>query len=184
MKCIYVAIGQKASTVAQVYELFVDPRRDGVHYDRVRAHRRPHRSNRMAPFAGWRDGRVLLYNEPARSRDLHDLSKHADAYRHAVAAAAPPPGREAVPGWSSTSTRRLLERACKLSTPTAGFAHRAPADRRDAGGRRRRVYPTNVISITTGRFTSSPTSSFSGGGRRSTSVSPSRASAARRRRRR
>ena len=120
MICIYVAIGQKASTVAQVYERLQGRGRDGVHDHRHR--RRPEAApiKWMAPFAGCAMGEYFLFNGEHALVIYDDLSKHADAYRQLSLLLRRPPGREAFPGDVFYLHSRLLERACKLTDELGG----------------------------------------------------------------
>ena len=98
VKCIYVAIGQKASTVAQVYELFARPRRDGVHDDRVGGRTGGGPDQVDGPLRRLRDGRVLPLQRPARARDLRRPVEARRRVPPAVAAAPPSAGTRGVPG--------------------------------------------------------------------------------------
>ena len=184
VKCIYVAIGQKASTVAQVYELFRD--RGAMEYTTIvsAAAQEAAPIKWMAPFAGCAMGEYFLYNGQHALVIYDDLSKHADAYRQLSLLLRRPPGREAFPGDVFYLHSRLLERACKLSDANGGGSLTALPIVETQAGDVAAYIPTNVISITDGQIYLSPTSSSRAFGRRSTSVSPSPASAARRRRRR
>ena len=140
--CIYVAIGQKGSTVAQVVRAPAGRGRDGVHDRRLRRRARGRADQVDGAVRRLRDGRVLpLLRASTRSCIYDDLSKHADAYRQLSLLLRRPPGREAFPG------RRLLPplaaaRACvqALRRPRRRLADRA-ADHRDAGRRHRRLHP-------------------------------------------
>ena len=97
MICVYVAIGQKGSTVAQVYERLKDEgAMDYTIIDTAAAHEAAP-IKWMAPFAA-PDGRVLPLQRQARAVIYDDLSKHADAYRQLSLLLRRPPGREAYPG--------------------------------------------------------------------------------------
>src|SRR5947199_7216577 len=113
--CIYVAIGQKASTVAQVYERLRDE--GAMEYTTIVAAAAQEAApiKWMAPFAGCAMGEYFLYNGKHAVVMYDDLSKHADAYRQLSLLLRRPPGREAFPGDVFYLHSRLLERACKLS---------------------------------------------------------------------
>jgi len=154
VKCIYVAIGQKASTVAQVYDLFRD--RGAMEYTTiVSAAAQEGRTDQVdgAVRRPARWGEHFLYNRGHALVIYDDLSKHADAYRQLSLLLRRPPGREAFPGDVFYLHSRLLERACKLSDEKRRRLSHGPADRRDSGGRNVAAYiPTNVISITDGQI--------------------------------
>src|SRR5919204_2178022 len=115
MICIYVAVGQKASTVAQVYERLRDE--GAMEYTTIvsAAAQEAAPIKWMAPFAGCAMGEYFLYNGKHAVVMYDDLSKHADAYRQLSLLLRRPPGREAFPGDVFYLHSRLLERACKLS---------------------------------------------------------------------
>jgi F-type H+/Na+-transporting ATPase subunit alpha len=118
--CIYVAIGQKASTVAQVYELLRD--RGAMDYTII-VNAAAHEAapiKWMAPFAGAAMGEHIMFNGGHALCMYDDLSKHADAYRQLSLLLRRPPGREAFPGDVFYLHSRLLERACKLSDELGG----------------------------------------------------------------
>src|SRR5262249_42519101 len=143
MICIYVAIGQKASTVAQVYERL----REAGAMDYTIIVSAPAQEagpiKWMAPFAGAAMGEYFLYN---------DLSKHADAYRQLSLLLRRPPGREAFPGDVFYLHSRLLERACKLSDALGGGSLTALPVIETQAGDIAAYIPTNVISITDGQI--------------------------------
>ena len=110
--CIYVAIGQKASTVAQVYErLKEEGAMDYTTIISAAAHEAAP-IKWMAPFAGCAMGEYFLYSGQHALCIYDDLSKHADAYRQLSLLLRRPPGREAFPGDVFYLHSRLLERAC------------------------------------------------------------------------
>jgi F-type H+/Na+-transporting ATPase subunit alpha len=152
VKCIYVAIGQKASTVAQVYELFRD--RGAMEYTTIvsAAAQEAAPIKWMAPFAGCAMGEHFLYNGGHALVIYDDLSKHADAYRQLSLLLRRPPGREAFPGDVFYLHSRLLERACKLSDENGdGSLTALPIVETQAGDVAAYI-PTNVISITDGQI--------------------------------
>ena len=152
VKCIYVAIGQKASTVAQVYELFRD--RGAMEYTTIvsAAAQEAAPIKWMAPFAGCAMGEYFLYNGGHALVIYDDLSKHADAYRQLSLLLRRPPGREAFPGDVFYLHSRLLERACKLSDELGGGSQTALPVVETQAGDVSAYIPTNVISITDGQI--------------------------------
>jgi F-type H+-transporting ATPase subunit alpha len=152
VKCIYVAVGQKASTVAQVYELLQD--RGAMEYTIIvtaPAHEAAP-IKWMAPFAGCAMGEYFLYKGEHALVIYDDLSKHADAYRQLSLLLRRPPGREAFPGDVFYLHSRLLERACKLSDEAGGGSLTALPIIETQAGDVAAYIPTNVISITDGQI--------------------------------
>ena len=139
--CIYVAVGQKGSTVAQVVERLRDA--GAMEYTIVVSAPAQEAApiKWMAPFAGCAMGEYFLYSGQHALCIYDDLSKHADAYRQLSLLLRRPPGREAFPGDVFYLHSRLLERACKLSDDLGGGSLTALPDHRDAGRRHRRVHP-------------------------------------------
>jgi F-type H+-transporting ATPase subunit alpha len=150
--CIYVAIGQKASTVAQVYEKLRDE--GAMEYTTIvsAAAQEAAPIKWMAPFAGCAMGEYFLYNEKHAVAMYDDLSKHADAYRQLSLLLRRPPGREAFPGDVFYLHSRLLERACKLSDEYGGGSLTALPIIETQAGDVAAYIPTNVISITDGQI--------------------------------
>jgi F-type H+-transporting ATPase subunit alpha len=150
--CIYVAIGQKASTVAQVYELLRD--RGAMDYT-VIVSAAAHEAapiKWMAPYAGAAMGEHIMFNGGHALCMYDDLSKHADAYRQLSLLLRRPPGREAFPGDVFYLHSRLLERACKLSDELGGGSLTALPIIETQAGDISAYIPTNVISITDGQI--------------------------------
>ena len=152
MKCIYVAIGQKASTVAQVYERL----REAGAMDYTTIVTAPASEAApikwMAPFAGAAMGEYFLYKGEHALVIYDDLTKQADAYRQLSLLLRRPPGREAFPGDVFYLHSRLLERACKLNDELgAGSLTALPIIETQAGDVSAYI-PTNVISITDGQI--------------------------------
>jgi F-type H+-transporting ATPase subunit alpha len=150
--CIYVAIGQKASTVVQVYERL----REAGAMDYTIIVSAPAQEAApikwMAPFSGAAMGEYFLYDGKHALCIYDDLSKHADAYRQLSLLLRRPPGREAFPGDVFYLHSRLLERACKLSDELgAGSLTALPVIETQAGDVSAYI-PTNVISITDGQI--------------------------------
>jgi F-type H+/Na+-transporting ATPase subunit alpha len=152
VKCIYVAIGQKASTVAQIYERLRDA--GAMEYTTIVAAAAHEAApiKWMAPFAGAAMGEYFLYKGEHALAMYDDLSKHADAYRQLSLLLRRPPGREAYPGDVFYLHSRLLERACKLSDDLgAGSLTALPVVETQANDISAYI-PTNVISITDGQI--------------------------------
>jgi F-type H+/Na+-transporting ATPase subunit alpha len=152
VKCIYVAVGQKASTVAQVVERLRDA--GAMEYTTV-VSAPAHQAapiKWMAPYAGCAMGEYFLFKGEHALVMYDDLSKHADAYRQLSLLLRRPPGREAFPGDVFYLHSRLLERAVKLSDELgAGSLTALPIIETQAGDIAAYI-PTNVISITDGQI--------------------------------
>jgi F-type H+/Na+-transporting ATPase subunit alpha len=150
--CIYVAIGQKASTVAQVYERLRDE--GAMEYTIIvtAAANEAAPIKWMAPFAGCAMGEHIMFNGGHALCMYDDLSKHADAYRQLSLLLRRPPGREAFPGDVFYLHSRLLERACKLSDELGGGSLTALPIIETQAGDISAYIPTNVISITDGQI--------------------------------
>ena len=150
--CIYVAVGQKASTVAQVFERL----RDAGAMDYTIIISAPAQEAApikwMAPFAGAAMGEYFLFNGKHALVIYDDLTKHADAYRQLSLLLRRPPGREAFPGDVFYLHSRLLERACKLSDEQGGGSLTALPVIETQAGDIAAYIPTNVISITDGQI--------------------------------
>ena len=151
VKCIYVAIGQKGSTVAQTVETL---RQAGaLEYTVVvvatAADSAPFKY--LAPYAGCAMGQHWMENSQHALIVYDDLSKQAEAYRQMALLLRRPPGREAYPGDVFYLHSRLLERAAKLSDENgAGSLTALPIIETKAGDVSAYI-PTNVISITDGQ---------------------------------
>jgi F-type H+-transporting ATPase subunit alpha len=150
--CIYVAVGQKGSTVAQV----VDRLRDEGAMDYTIVLSAPAQEAApikwMAPFAGCAMGEHFLYSGKHALLIYDDLSKHADSYRQLSLLLRRPPGREAFPGDVFYLHSRLLERACKLSDELGGGSLTALPIIETQANDVSAYIPTNVISITDGQI--------------------------------
>ena len=150
--CVYVAIGQKSSTVAQVVEIL---RKHGaMEYTTVvvAGADDPAPLQFIAPYAGCAIGEEFLYTGRHALCIYDDLSKHAQAYRQLSLLVRRPPGREAYPGDVFYLHSRLLERAAKLSDKLgAGSLTALPVIETQAGDVSAYI-PTNVISITDGQI--------------------------------
>ena len=152
VKCFYVAIGQKASTVVQVYERLKEA--GAMAYTTI-VSAPAHEAapiKWMAPFAGCAMGEYYLYRGEHALVIYDDLSKHADSYRQLSLLLRRPPGREAFPGDVFYLHSRLLERAAKLSDALGGGSLTALPIIETQAGDIASYIPTNVISITDGQI--------------------------------
>jgi F-type H+-transporting ATPase subunit alpha len=150
--CIYVAVGQKASTVAGIYERLREA--GAMEYTTI-VSAAAHESapiKWMAPFAGCAMGEYFLFQGKHALVMYDDLSKHADAYRQLSLLLRRPPGREAFPGDVFYLHSRLLERACKLNEENGGGSLTALPIIETQAGDVSAYIPTNVISITDGQI--------------------------------
>ncbi len=150
--CIYVAIGQKRSTVAQVVKRLEEA--GALEYTIVVAATAsdPAPMQFLAPYAGVTMGEYFRDNGMHAVIVYDDLSKHAVAYRQMSLLLRRPPGREAYPGDVFYLHSRLLERACKMSDDLgAGSLTALPIIETQAGDVSAYI-PTNVISITDGQI--------------------------------
>src|SRR5436190_366149 len=162
MICIYVAIGQKASTVRQVYERLKDA---GALEYTIMVTAAAHEAapiKWMAPYAGCVMGEYFMFDGKHALCMYDDLSKHADAYRPMSLLLRRPPGREAFPGDVFYLHSRLLERACKLSEDLGGGSLTALPIIETQAGDVSAYIPTNVISITDGQIFLEPGLFYSG----------------------
>jgi len=152
VKCIYVAIGQKASTVAEVVETLRE--QGALEYTTVvnAAASDPAPFQYVAPYSGAAIGAHWMYNGDAVLIVYDDLSKQAVAYREISLLLRRPPGREAYPGDVFYLHSRLLERAAKLSDELGGGSMTALPIIETKGGDISAYIPTNVISITDGQL--------------------------------
>ncbi|MEA2235073.1 MAG: F-type H+/Na+-transporting ATPase subunit alpha, partial [Solirubrobacteraceae bacterium] len=162
VKCIYVAVGQKASTVAEVVETL---RENGALEFTVVVNASasdPAPFQYLAPYAGAALGAHWMYKGEASLIVYDDLSKQATAYRTLSLLLRRPPGREAYPGDVFYLHSRLLERAAKLSDELGGGSLTALPIIETKGGDVSAYIPTNVISITDGQIYLEPELFFSG----------------------
>ena len=152
MICIYVAIGQKQSTVANVMETL---RRHGaLDYTIIVAANasEPSPMLYLAPYAGCAMGEYFMYQGKHVLIIYDDLSKQAAAYRELSLLLRRPPGREAYPGDVFYLHSRLLERAAKLNDELGGGSLTALPFIETQAGDVSAYIPTNVISITDGQI--------------------------------
>ena len=152
MKCIYVAIGQKQSTVAQVVETL--RRKGAMEYTIVvtAAASDPSPLLYIAPYSGCSMGEYFMYKGEHVLVIYDDLTKQASAYRELSLLLRRPPGREAYPGDVFYLHSRLLERAAKLNDELGGGSLTALPFIETQASDVSAYIPTNVISITDGQI--------------------------------
>ena len=152
VKCIYVAIGQKASTVASIVKTLEEF--GAMSYTTVVASTASELAplQYIAPYAGCAIGEEWMENGEDVLIVYDDLSKHAAAYRTLSLLLKRPPGREAYPGDVFYLHSRLLERACKLNEENGGGSITALPIIETQAGDISAYIPTNVISITDGQI--------------------------------
>ena len=150
--CIYVAIGQKESTVANVVSTL--EKNGAMEYTIVVTASASEAAplQYIAPYAGVAMGEEFTYAGGHVLCVYDDLSKHANAYRQLALLLRRPPGREAFPGDVFYLHSRLLERACKLSSEKGGGSLTALPFIETQAGDVSAYIPTNVISITDGQI--------------------------------
>ena len=152
VKCIYVAIGQKSSTVAEVVEVL---ERNGAMAYTVVVNAPASAAPALqmyAPYAGSAIGQHWMYNGEHALVIFDDLSKQAVAYREISLLLRRPPGREAYPGDVFYLHSRLLERCAKLSAELGGGSLTGLPIVETKAGDVSAYIPTNVISITDGQI--------------------------------
>jgi F-type H+-transporting ATPase subunit alpha len=150
--CVYVAIGQKESTVANVVGIL--EKHGAMEYTIVVTASASESAplQFIAPYAGCAMGEDFTYDGGHVLCVYDDLSKHANAYRQLALLLRRPPGREAYPGDVFYLHSRLLERACKLSDDLKGGSLTALPFIETQAGDVSAYIPTNVISITDGQI--------------------------------
>jgi F-type H+/Na+-transporting ATPase subunit alpha len=150
--CIYIAIGQKSSTVAQVVERLREA--GALEYTIIVSAAASEAApiKWMAPYAGTAMGEYFLFQGKHAICFYDDLSKHADAYRQLSLLLRRPPGREAFPGDVFYLHSRLLERSCKLNDELGGGSLTGIPIVETQAGDVAAYIPTNVISITDGQI--------------------------------
>jgi F-type H+/Na+-transporting ATPase subunit alpha len=150
--CIYVAIGQRMSTVVQVMETLEE---NGAMDNTIIVAASADEAapiKYMAPYAGCAMGEHFLYDGKHALVIYDDLTKHAYAYRQMSLLLRRPPGREAYPGDVFYLHSRLLERSVKLNDELGGGSHTALPIIETQAGDVSAYIPTNVISITDGQI--------------------------------
>ena len=152
VKCVYVAVGQKASTVAEVVEALGE--NGALEYTVVvnASAADPASFQYIAPYSGAALGAHWMYEGEHALIVYDDLSKQATAYREISLLLRRPPGREAYPGDVFYLHSRLLERAAKLSDELGGGSMTALPIVETKGNDVSAYIPTNVISITDGQI--------------------------------
>jgi len=162
VKCFYVAIGQKESTVAQLIDVL---RKQGaMDYTTVivAGASDPAPLQYVAPYAGCAMAEYFMYNGGHTLVIYDDLTRQAQAYRQLSLLMRRPPGREAYPGDIFYCHSRLLERAAKLSDENGGGSLTALPLVETLEGEVSAYIPTNVISITDGQIYLQPDLFFAG----------------------
>jgi F-type H+/Na+-transporting ATPase subunit alpha len=152
MICIYCAIGQKRSTIAQVVKVLTDA--GAMEYTIIVASSaaEPASLQYIAPYAACAMGEFFRDNKRHAVTFYDDLSKHAQAYREISLLLRRPPGREAFPGDVFYLHSRLLERAAKLNDKLGGGSLTSLPVIETQAGDVSAYIPTNVISITDGQI--------------------------------
>src|ERR671918_1731654 len=150
--CVYVAIGQRMSTVVQVMDVLEE---NGAMENTIIVAAPADEAapiKYIAPYAGCAMGEHFLYNGKHALCVYDDLTKHAAAYREISLLLRRPPGREAYPGDVFYLHSRLLERAAKMSDKLGGGSLTALPIIETQAGDVSAYIPTNVISITDGQI--------------------------------
>jgi len=150
--CVYVGVGQKASTVAQVVNVLDE--KEAMSYTIIvsASANDPATLQYIAPYAGAALAEYFMYNGKATLVIYDDLTKQAMAYRQMSLLLRRPPGREAYPGDVFYLHSRLLERAAKLSDALGGGSMTALPVIETQASDVSAYIPTNVISITDGQI--------------------------------
>jgi F-type H+-transporting ATPase subunit alpha len=160
--CVYVAIGQRKSTVVALAKTLEDAGALQNTIIVMAAADEAAPITFLAPYAGCAMGEYFLYNGKAALAIYDDLTKHAYAYRQMSLLLRRPPGREAYPGDVFYLHSRLLERAVKLSDELGGGSLTALPVIETQAGDVSAYIPTNVISITDGQIFLEPGLFYSG----------------------
>ena len=152
--CVYVAVGQKASSVAEIVTTLTE--KGALSYTVIVAANAndPATLQYIAPYTGAAIAEYFMYKGKATLIIYDDLSKQAQAYRQMSLLLRRPPGREAYPGDVFYLHSRLLERAAKLSDELGGGSMTALPIIETQAGDVSAYIPTNVISITDGQILS------------------------------
>ncbi|NTW72364.1 MAG: F0F1 ATP synthase subunit alpha, partial [Eubacteriaceae bacterium] len=151
--CVYVAIGQKASTIARIYSTL--QKYGAMEYSIIVASTASEMATvqYIAPYAGCAIAEEFMYDQKKNVLIVYDdLSKHAVAYRAMSLLLRRPPGREAYPGDVFYLHSRLLERSARLSDDLGGGSITALPIIETQAGDVSAYIPTNVISITDGQI--------------------------------
>jgi F-type H+-transporting ATPase subunit alpha len=162
VKCFYVAVGQKESSVAQVVEIL--KANGAMDYTTVivAGAADPAPLQYIAPYAGTAMAEYFMHKGQSTLVVYDDLTKQAAAYRQLSLLLRRPPGREAYPGDVFYLHSRLLERACRMSKELGGGSLTALPIIETQQGDVSAYIPTNVISITDGQIYLEPELFFSG----------------------
>ncbi|MFN2448306.1 MAG: F0F1 ATP synthase subunit alpha [Candidatus Baltobacteraceae bacterium] len=160
--CVYVAIGQKNSTIAALAQTL--EQKGAMEYTTIVASGPSDAAalRWIAPFAGCAIGEEMMYSGKDVLIIYDDLTKHAQSYREMALLLRRPPGREAYPGDVFFLHSRLLERAAKLSDELRGGSMTALPIIETQAGDFSAYIPTNVISITDGQIYLTPALFFQG----------------------
>merc|ERR1712037_107019 len=150
--CVYVGVGQKASTVAQVVNVLEERGASSYTIVVTWGANDPATLQYIAPYAGAALAEYFMYNGKATLVIYDDLTKQAMAYRQMSLLLRRPPGREAYPGDVFYLHSRLLERAAKMSDAMGGGSLTALPVIETQAGDVSAYIPTNVISITDGQI--------------------------------
>ncbi|MCK4471741.1 MAG: F0F1 ATP synthase subunit alpha, partial [Anaerolineae bacterium] len=150
--CIYVCIGQKMSTVAQIVETFREHKTLDYTTVVVASAEEPPSMTYLAPYAGCAMAEAFMYAGRDTLIVYDDLSKHAIAYRQLSLLLQRPAGREAYPGDIFYLHSRLLERSARLSAAYGGGSMTALPIIETQAGNIAAYIPTNLISITDGQI--------------------------------
>lgn len=150
--CVYVAIGQKSSTISQVVSILED--HGAMEYTIIVAAPAATAASLqyIAPFSGTAMGEFFMYNGKHAICFYDDLSKHAQSYRQLALLLRRPPGREAYPGDIFYQHSRLLERAARLNDELGGGSLTSIPVIETLANDIATYIPTNVISITDGQI--------------------------------
>ncbi len=162
VKCFYVAVGQKDSTVAGIIETLREHGAMDYTTVVVSGSSSPAPLQYIAPYAGCAMAEYFMYNKQHTLVVYDDLSKQAVAYRQLSLLMRRPPGREAYPGDIFYCHSRLLERSAKLSDELGGGSLTALPIVETLEGEVSAYIPTNVISITDGQIYVQPDLFFRG----------------------
>jgi len=152
VKCVYVAIGQKASTISNIVNILRE--NDALEYTTIvcSTAKDPAPMQYIAPYSGCAIAEYFMYSGKAALIIYDDLSKHAVSYRTMSLLLKRPAGREAYPGDVFYLHSRLLERAAKLNDKLGGGSITALPIVETQAGDISAYIPTNVISITDGQI--------------------------------
>jgi F-type H+-transporting ATPase subunit alpha len=162
VKCFYVAVGQKESTVANVVEALKNSGAMDYTTVVVSGASSPASLQYIAPYSGTAMAEFFTYNGQHALIVYDDLSKQAAAYRQLSLLSRRPPGREAYPGDVFYAHSRLLERSCKLSDKLGAGSLTSLPIIETLEGEVSAYIPTNVISITDGQIYLQPDLFFAG----------------------